>query len=75
MFSFVFYYFLIYIMIINVPGFGATRQALVYAIVDSYIYANWVFPVAAAILLPNWLLFWVVLHSSPSQEKANKSTG
>lgn len=53
-------------------GFGATRQALVYAIVDSYIYANWVFPVAAAILLPNWLLFWVVLHSSPSQDETDK---
>lgn len=49
-------------------GLIATRQALVYAVVDSYVYANWVFPVATAILLPNWLLFWVVLHSSPHQE-------
>jgi hypothetical protein len=41
---------------------------MVYAVVDSYVYANWVFPVATAILLPNWLLFWVVLLSSPYQE-------
>ncbi|GFG36725.1 hypothetical protein Cfor_00879 [Coptotermes formosanus] len=51
-------------------GFTATRQALVYAVVDSYVYANWVFPVATAILLPIWLQFWVVLHSSPHQKES-----
>ncbi|KAJ4428966.1 hypothetical protein ANN_25962 [Periplaneta americana] len=56
-------------------GISATRHALVYAVVDSYIYANWVFPVTTAILLPNWLLFWVVLHSSPHQEEIKKTNG
>ncbi|XP_069676493.1 glycosylphosphatidylinositol anchor attachment 1 protein [Periplaneta americana] len=56
-------------------GISATRHALVYAVVDSYIYANWVFPVTTAILLPNWLLFWVVLHSSPHQEEMKKTSG
>lgn len=47
----------------------AVLKALVFAVVDSYIYANWLFPVATAILLPNWILFWIVLHNSPYQEK------
>jgi len=51
------------------PGLSATCQALVYAVVDSYVYANWVFPVATAIMFPIWLQFWVVLHSSPHQKE------
>lgn len=50
-------------------GLSATRQAMVYAVVDSDVYANWVFPVATAILLPIWLQFWVVLYSSPHQKE------
>nr|CAD7265801.1 unnamed protein product [Timema shepardi] len=44
---------------------GATKQALVFAIIDSSVYGNWVFSVATAILTPNWLIFWLVLNSKP----------
>lgn len=46
--------------------FVASREALLYAIVDNLIYGNWLFSIAVAVLLPVWLLFWVVLHSHAS---------
>nr|CAD7447760.1 unnamed protein product [Timema bartmani] len=48
---------------------GATKQALVFAIIDSSVYGNWVFSVATAILTPNWLIFWLVLNSKPHKVK------
>ncbi|KDR22254.1 glycosylphosphatidylinositol anchor attachment 1 protein [Zootermopsis nevadensis] len=57
------------VLVLSEMGMRAVLKALVFAVVDSYIYANWLFPVATAILLPNWILFWIVLHNSPYQEK------
>ncbi|XP_049835357.1 glycosylphosphatidylinositol anchor attachment 1 protein [Schistocerca gregaria] len=44
--------------------FEASCEALLFAVVDNLIYGNWLFSVAVAALLPVWLLFWVVLHTS-----------
>lgn len=52
-----------------IKGYQSSQRALVYAIVDSYVYGNWVFTIATSVLLPNWLLFWVILGSKP--ENAN----
>ncbi|XP_042219524.1 glycosylphosphatidylinositol anchor attachment 1 protein-like [Homarus americanus] len=40
----------------------ATKRALMYSVVDSLIYSNWVFDVATQCLLPVWLLFWQIVH-------------
>ncbi|XP_066999690.1 glycosylphosphatidylinositol anchor attachment 1 protein [Anabrus simplex] len=50
-------------------GLEASYQALMYSVVDSYIYGNWVYSVAVAILLPAWMLFWIVLHSTVDSQK------
>lgn len=43
-------------------SYVATKRALMYSIVDSLIYSNWVFAVATQCLLPVWLLFWQIVH-------------
>lgn len=45
-------------------GIGASRQALMFSIVDSLIYGNWLFKVTTAIFLPNWLCLWFVQFAS-----------
>ncbi|KAL3272393.1 hypothetical protein HHI36_013870 [Cryptolaemus montrouzieri] len=52
-------------------GINATQQALVYGIVDSMIYGNWLFNIVTAIFLPNWLCFWI-LTFSPTQDSEEK---
>lgn len=41
-------------------GIGATKQAVVFGIVDSMIYGNWLFSVATSIFISNWLCFWIL---------------
>lgn len=36
----------------------ATQHAVIYSIVDSMIYGNWMFSVVTCIFLPNWMCFW-----------------
>lgn len=43
----------------------ATKQALVFGIVDSMIYGNWLFNVVTGIFLPNWVCLWCVSFSKP----------
>jgi len=45
-------------------SYRANKQALVFSIVDSMIYGNWFYNVATAVMLPMWMLFWNVMHSS-----------
>jgi len=45
-------------------GFAATQQAVVFSIVDSMIYSNWLYNVITCILVPNWLCFWCVTFGS-----------
>ncbi|ERL95801.1 glycosylphosphatidylinositol anchor attachment 1 protein-like [Dendroctonus ponderosae] len=53
----------------------AYRDAVLFSIVDSMIYGNWLYSVIGAIFIPNWLCFWVVAFgnsadiSSPSKSK------
>ncbi|KAJ8925394.1 hypothetical protein NQ315_009226 [Exocentrus adspersus] len=42
----------------------ASQQAVIYSIVDSMIYGNWLFSVVTSIFIPNWLCFWCVAFSS-----------
>ncbi|XP_060515996.1 glycosylphosphatidylinositol anchor attachment 1 protein isoform X2 [Cylas formicarius] len=42
----------------------AAQQAVVYSVVDSMIYGNWMFTVVTTIFIPNWLCFWCVAFSS-----------
>jgi glycosylphosphatidylinositol transamidase len=44
-------------------GLAATQQAIVFSIVDSMIYGNWLFSVVTSIFIPNWLCFWIVAFS------------
>ncbi|XP_066253687.1 glycosylphosphatidylinositol anchor attachment 1 protein [Euwallacea similis] len=42
----------------------ATHQAVIYSIVDSMIYGNWLYTVVTSIFVPNWLCFWCVACSA-----------
>ncbi|XP_047540006.1 glycosylphosphatidylinositol anchor attachment 1 protein [Vanessa atalanta] len=42
-------------------GRDAAMQAVMFSIVDSMIYGNWLFNVGATVILPTWLLFWQIL--------------
>lgn len=46
-------------------GFDATKQALVFGIVDNMIYGNWLYSVVTSIFLPNWICVWCVAFSRP----------
>jgi hypothetical protein len=41
---------------------GATKQALMFSVVDNYVYGSWQLSAACVLLLPTWMLFWAVLH-------------
>lgn len=45
-------------------GVDATSQAVVYSIVDSMVYGNWMYTLVTTILIPTWLCFWCVSFSS-----------
>ncbi|KAK9887887.1 hypothetical protein WA026_000191 [Henosepilachna vigintioctopunctata] len=51
-------------------GIKSTQEALLYSILDSMIYGNWLFNITTAILIPNWLCFWILTFSPkpPSYE-------
>ncbi|CAK1591425.1 unnamed protein product [Parnassius mnemosyne] len=42
-------------------GKDAAMQAVMFSIVDSLIYGNWLYNVATSILLPTWIIFWQIL--------------
>ncbi|KAF2352581.1 GPI transamidase component Gaa1 [Trinorchestia longiramus] len=44
---------------------NASKRALMYSVVDSLVYGNWVYPVACWCLMPVWLMLWHVQHSQP----------
>ncbi|CAB3246579.1 unnamed protein product [Arctia plantaginis] len=41
-------------------GRDAAMQAIMFSIVDSMIYGNWLFNLATAVLLPIWIIFWQI---------------
>lgn len=45
-------------------GRDAAMQAITFSVVDSLIYGNWLYNVAASLLLPIWLLFWQIINIS-----------
>ncbi|XP_018578205.1 glycosylphosphatidylinositol anchor attachment 1 protein [Anoplophora glabripennis] len=45
-------------------GWDASQQAVIYSIVDSMIYGNWLFSVVTSIFIPNWLCFWCISCSN-----------
>lgn len=47
-------------------GISASQQALMFSIVDSLIYGNWLYKVATGIFLSNWLCLWIVLFPNDS---------
>lgn len=49
-------------------GLVATQQAIVFGIVDSMIYSNWLYSVITCVMIPNWLCFWIALFC-PSKPK------
>ncbi|KAM3958203.1 glycosylphosphatidylinositol anchor attachment 1 [Aphomia sociella] len=42
-------------------GRDAAMQAIMFSIVDSLIYGNWLYNVATSIILPTWIIFWQIL--------------
>ncbi|CAG9860436.1 unnamed protein product [Phyllotreta striolata] len=44
-------------------GWDATMQSIIFSIVDSMIYGNWLYGVITNIFIPNWLCFWIVSFS------------
>uniref|UniRef100_A0A2A4JZN8 Glycosylphosphatidylinositol anchor attachment 1 protein n=1 Tax=Heliothis virescens TaxID=7102 RepID=A0A2A4JZN8_HELVI len=42
-------------------GSDAAIQALMFSIVDSMLYGNWLFNLASAVILPIWMIFWQIL--------------
>ncbi|CAG5008651.1 unnamed protein product [Parnassius apollo] len=44
-----------------IRGKDAALQTVMFSIVDSLIYGNWLYNVAASILLPTWIIFWQIL--------------
>lgn len=50
-------------------GAVGAKRALMYSVVDSFIYSNWVFDVATLCLLPVWLLLWQIVHHKVSSEE------
>lgn len=40
----------------------ATRHSLMYSIIDSYVYGNWLFAVGTTLLFPVWLQFWIITN-------------
>ncbi|XP_034826560.1 glycosylphosphatidylinositol anchor attachment 1 protein [Maniola hyperantus] len=55
-------------------GRDAAMQAVMFSIVDSMIYGNWLFNVGATIILPTWILFWQILCSRV-KENADQGSG
>nr|XP_023017699.1 glycosylphosphatidylinositol anchor attachment 1 protein [Leptinotarsa decemlineata] len=55
-------------------SWDATQQSVIYGIVDSMIYGNWLYSVVTCILIPNWLCFWIVTfgNGGDSQEVSTK---
>lgn len=45
-------------------GRDAAMQAVMFAVADSLIYGNWVFNVAASVLLPVWVVLWQIVCNS-----------
>ncbi|XP_045505252.1 glycosylphosphatidylinositol anchor attachment 1 protein [Colias croceus] len=45
-------------------GRDAAMQGVMFAIVDSLIYGNWLFNVVTAVLLPTWIISWQILCTS-----------
>uniref|UniRef100_A0A6M2DY57 Putative product n=1 Tax=Xenopsylla cheopis TaxID=163159 RepID=A0A6M2DY57_XENCH len=46
-------------------SYTAIKASITYGVVDSMIYGNWAFNMITAILVPNWLLFWIVYNTNP----------
>lgn len=46
-------------------AFTATRHSFVYFIVDNMIYGNWFIEAVFGFLIPNWVLFWILVRSEP----------
>lgn len=44
---------------------NAAKQALVFGIVDSLVYGNWIFDVVCCVFLPVWLCVWCIVMSPP----------
>ncbi|EFA06039.1 glycosylphosphatidylinositol anchor attachment 1 protein [Tribolium castaneum] len=53
-------------------GVAATQQAIVFSIVDSMIYGNWLFSVVTSVFISNWLCFWIVAFAKVPQDIPKK---
>ncbi|XP_023934325.1 glycosylphosphatidylinositol anchor attachment 1 protein [Bicyclus anynana] len=42
-------------------GRDATMQGVMFSVVDSVIYGNWLFQVVTMVIFPTWILFWQIL--------------
>lgn len=51
------------IMEIFKKGIDASKKSFVFSIIDSMIYGNWLYNVAASVLLPIWLILSNVIAS------------
>ncbi|KAF4522224.1 hypothetical protein B566_EDAN009068 [Ephemera danica] len=52
---------------------GAAKQALMFSIVDNYVYGSWMLSAACALLLPTWIIFWSVLHQGKPKQTTSTS--
>ncbi|KAI4469274.1 glycosylphosphatidylinositol anchor attachment 1 protein [Holotrichia oblita] len=53
---------------------SATQQAIMFSIVDSMVYGNWLFSVACTIMTSNWICFWYMCQYRPTIEEVTRKT-
>lgn len=52
---------------------AATKQAMIFGIVDNMIYGNWLYSVVTCVFLPNWLCFWCAAFYEPKMDTVDDS--
>lgn len=54
-------------------GLSASKQALVFGIVDSEIYGNWIYNVACCVFIPSWINMCCCVMSCPYSKEENEN--
>lgn len=48
-----------------IQSWDTYKDAILWSVVDWYLFGNWIYALMAAILFPNWLMFWGVMWAKP----------
>ncbi|KAH9644364.1 hypothetical protein HF086_006392 [Spodoptera exigua] len=44
-------------------GSDAAMQGIMFSVVDSMLYGNWLFNLTTSVILPIWMIFWQILNT------------